>query len=266
MTASLAPAPVRATTSITLAAGLLNIPLSVYTGTETTRVERKEFFQGDPNIPVGRAPIRKDTEAVIDQSDVVRMAQASNGTWVALTDDEIAASTSARGVAEIVAFVPAKDIGEYLTENMGQVRPKREKGKPNPAAERAFALLIAGMKARKVGALVKVAMRGPARFAILTTTGDFLYVYTADAIRQPQPLSEFKFDKREVDLAGSLIEAIGIDTPVLTDDTAPVIQAFVDAKAGGAPAKATPTPSAAPDNLLAALEASIAAAKAGKAA
>ena len=232
-----APAPTRATTSITLAAGLLNIPLSVYTSTESTRVERKEYFQGDANVPVGRSPIRKDTGEVIESTDVVRMAEATSGAWVALTDDEIAACTSERGVAEIVSFVATKDFDNYLTEGLYQVRPKVEKGKANPSATKALSLLFAGMKARKVGALVKLAMRGPARYAILTTDGDLRMILTVDAVRQPLALVDFKFSKPEVEMATSLIDAIGVDAPAVTDDTAPVVQSYVDAKAGGAPAK-----------------------------
>lgn len=262
-----APAPVRATTSITLAAGLLNIPLSVYTSTESTRVERKEYLNGDVNVPVGRSPIRKDTGAVVDSADVTRMAEATNGTWVVLTDDEIAACTSERGVAEIVSFVSTKDFDNYFTEALYQVRPKSEKGKANPSATKALSLLFAGMKARKVGALVKLAMRGPARYAILTTDGDLRMVLTADAVRQPRVLdgSDLKFAKAEVEMATTFIDAIGIEAPAVTDDTAPVVQAYVDSKAGGAPTKATQAAPAASDNLMAALQASIDAAKAAKA-
>jgi len=260
---ALAKAPSRATTSITLSAHMLNIPISLFTGTESTAVTRKEFFGGDSNIPVGRASVRKDTGEVIDTTDVVRMAEATNGTWVALDDDEIAACTSPRGVAEIPCFVPVKNFDQYLTENVYQARPKREKGKVNPAAEKAFGLLLAGMRARKVGALVKLAMRGPARYAILTSEGNLFLVKTADAVREAQPLDEPTLTKAEVAMAGAFIDAIGIDTPVITDDTAPVVQAFVDAKAGGAATKPVPAV-AQTDNLMAALEASIAAAKAGK--
>ena len=263
---ALAPSPTRATTSITLAAGLLNIPLSVYTSTESTRVERKEYLNGDVSIPVGRSPIRKDTGDTVDSADVTRMAEATNGNWVVLTDDEIAACTSERGVAEIVTFVATKDFDSYLTEGLYQVRPKSEKGKPNPSATKALALLFAGMKARKVGALVKLAMRGPARYAILTTDGDLRMILTADAVRQPLPLADTKFTKPEVEMATNLIDAIGVDAPAVTDDTAPVVQAYVDGKAGGAPTKAAAAAPAATDDLMAALQASIDAAKAGKAA
>lgn len=262
-----ATAPNRATTTFTIAYGMAVFgPLSLYTGTEATRVARKEFFNGDTNIEVGRSPIRKDTCETIRTDDVTRMACATNGTWVALSDDEIAACTTDRGVAEIVSFVPVADFGQYLAENVAQVRPKREKGKINPAVERAFATLLAGMKVRKVGALIKVALRGPARYAILTYEGDLLYIYTADAVRQPQPLADLsKLPKADVTMAVSLIDAIGIDTPVVTDDTAPAVQAYIDAKAGGAPVKVMPTAPDPSENLLASLGAAVEQAKAKKA-
>jgi len=258
-----AAAPTRATTSITLAAGMLNIPLSVYTSTEATRVSRKEFFAGDTTVEVGRSPIRKDTGDTIHSTDVVRMAQATNGTWVALDDDEIAACTSPKGVAEIVSFVPTKDFDQYLTEGLYQVRPKSIKGVPDRSGVKALSLLFAGLKARKVGILVKMAMRGPARYAILTSDGDLRMILTADAVRQPLALDQGKHTKAEIDMATALIDAIGIDTPVIVDDTAPVVQAYVDAKAGGAP-KPAPIAVAATDDLMAALQASIEAAQAAK--
>jgi non-homologous end joining protein Ku len=255
-----APSPVRSHTTITIAYGMVTFgPLSIYTGTEATGVSRKEFFQGDVTIPVGRSPIRNDTCDTIESHDVVRMAEATNGTWVALTDDEIAACTSPRGMAEIVSFVPVADFGEYLTENVYQVRPKREKGKLNPAVERAFTVLLAGMRKAGVGALIKVAMRGPARYAILTSTGDLLMVYTADAVRQPQPLADLNaMSASDVAMAVKLIEAVGIDSPVIADDTAPVVRAYVDSKAGGAPEAKVTAPAGTNDNFLGALEASIA--------
>jgi non-homologous end joining protein Ku len=191
------------------------------------------------------------------------MALAENGNWVTLTDDEIAACTTARGVAEVITFVPIKDFGQYLSENVAQVRPKRDKGKPNPVSERAFAMLLAGMKARKVGALIKVAMRGPARYAILTPEADLIYVYPADGVRQPAALAEVAVTKAEVAMATTLIDTFGIDTPVLTDDTAPAVQDFVNAKAAGMPAVSHPEMAPVTD-LMAAFQASIDAATAAK--
>lgn len=230
---ALAAQPNRATTSFTLSWGLLNIPVSAYTGTQPTRVARKEFVEGT-DVAVGRAPIRKDNGEVIDVSMVERRAQASNGVFVTLTDDEIADCTAPKGIGEIVSFVPETERGHYLAENQMQVRPKATKGKVDPAAERAFALLIAAMESRDVCALVKIAMRGPARYALLDYTGTFTLVYTADAIREARDLpTTVGVSDDEVAMALQLIDAVGVDTPALVDDTAPVVAEYVEAKAAG---------------------------------
>jgi non-homologous end joining protein Ku len=263
MHTALAPEPQRATNTITLSVGVLAIPLSVYSGVESTRVARREFIEtptGD--VEVGRSPIRKDTGVVIDQSDVIRKAEAETGAWVVLTDDEIADCTSPKGVAEVEAFVPIKSATTYLTEGVLQVRPKREKGKPNPAIEKAFAVLLAGMRQRKVMALIKVAMRGPARYALLTHEGDLLLVHTADAVRTRRPMVAVAHSKAETDMVVALIDAIGVDTPTITDDTAEAVQAFVNAKAKGMPVPAKPETPAIPVDIMATLSASIDAAKA----
>ena len=260
---ALADAPSRATNTITLSFGLLNIELSAYTGTETTRVSRKEFFNGDSSIPLGRAVVRKDTGEVVESADVTRMAQADNGAWVVITDDEMAACTLEKGVAEIESFVPLMDVGLYSAENVMQVRPKSVKGKVSAASGKAFALLLTAMAEREVAALVRVAMRGPARAALLTPSGDLLLVRTADAVRKALPLPEFDFTDAEVNLAKTLIDTVGVDSPVIFDETAPKVAALVEAKAEGVevpePVKAVATPV---DNLLAALQASIDAAAA----
>lgn len=259
-----APAPTRATSSVTLTAGLISIPLSLYTSVESTNVVRKEFYNGNPDISVGRVAVRKDNGVVIQTTDVVRMAQASNGTWVELTDDEINGCISVSG-CEVVSFVPVKDAGQYLTDGLYQVRPKNDKG--GAAAAGAFSLLLAGMATRKVHALVRFAMRGTPRYALLTADADLLLIATADAVREALPLVAMKHDKAQVAMVVSLIDAIGVDTPVIVDDIAPKVQAFVDDKAskGGVATTAT-APAAAPNiiDLSEMLAASIAQAKSRK--
>lgn len=264
-TTALAPAPQRSTTSFHIGWGLIDIAVSAYTGTEETRVARKEFLvQGNLLVPVGRAAIRKDTGEVIDNGDVVRMAQASSGEWVALSDEEIAECTSPRGQAEIVAFVPVKDIGQYLAEGQMQVRPQAVKGKIAPATQKAYTLLMAAMRKRKVVALIKVAMRGPARFALIDADGTMTLVRTADSIRTAREMPEASVAKGELDMALMLIDSVGVDTPVLTDDTAPVVSKFVEAKVTGKPVEVKEAPAVAAGDLMAQLEASIAAQKKAK--
>jgi len=126
-------------------------------------------------------------------------------------------------------------------------------------------LLMAAMHKRKVVALVKIAMRGPARYALIDAEGTLTLVRTADAVREARPLPTTKIAKGELDMALMLIDSVGVDTPVLTDDTAPVVAKFVEAKATGKPVEVKEAPSAAAGDLMAQLEASIAAKKAVRA-
>jgi DNA end-binding protein Ku len=260
---ALAPAPTRAHTSFTIGWGLLSIPVSVYTGTESTRVARKEFTMNTDGewIPVGRSPIRTDTGEVIDSAGVTRRAQATSGEWVTLTDDDIADATSViRGVGNVECFIKVTDVGRYLVEGQSQVRPRREKGKSNPAAEKAFALLLKAMKSRKVVALIKVALRGPARYALLDSEGTLSLILTADAIREQRPMDPVSISDAELAMAQSLIDAVGVARPVLTDTNAPLVQAWVDAKATGVVPATVATPEPVID-VMAAIQASIDAAQ-----
>lgn len=270
-----APAPTRSSNSFTIGFGLLNIPVSVYTGTEETQVKRSEFTVAENGEmhAVGRVAYDKVTNAVIEDPNtaVGRYAQdEATGKWVLLTDEEIAACTMPKGVAEIVAFVPLANLHKaYLTIGMAQVRAKTSgmKEAQKGLAQRTFGLLLAGLRERKVAALVKVALRGPARFAAITPEGDLLWLIASDGIRQSKDLGVNTYTEQEMALVGNLIDAIGKGTPVITDDTADKVRAYVATKAAQDGMTVPVAEAEAPlqDDLFAALSASIDMAKASKA-
>jgi non-homologous end joining protein Ku len=243
---------------------MLNIAVSAYTGTEEVRVARKEFVAATGD-PAGRAVTNKATGAVIDRSEVVKRAESTSGVWVDLDDDEIAAATLPRGTALIETFIPVRSVNQYLTEGLYQIRPRRVKGKTDPNGEKALGLLYEAMKQRKVVALIKVAMRGPARYAILDAAGDMQFVVTADGVRQAidAPSTAAATDQERA-MALMLIDTIGSSLPTLIDTSAAAIQAYVDAKAQGQ-APAAPAVPAPTSDLLQGLLDSIAATKGQKA-
>ena len=257
-----AHSPERTTASITIGWGLVSIPCSVYTGVEPVRVARKEFVRdSNPLAPVGRAITNKETGGVIERDSVVRMAESTTGVWVELDDDEIVACTTDKGQAVIVSFVPNTKVGQYVTEGLSQVRPRRVKGKTDPSGEKALTLLYSAMKARKVSALIKVAMRGPARYALLDCDGNMRLVITSDSIREAREMPSAVIAKKEMELALALVESIGLNAPTLVDDTAIAIQTFVDDKAKGIAPTPIAAPAAAPIDIMADLLASIEAEK-----
>jgi non-homologous end joining protein Ku len=267
-----APAPTRASNSFTIGFGLLNIPVSVLTGTEETAVKRSEFVTVEGALhPVGRVPYDKVTNEVIEDaaSNVVRHAHdEASGKDVPLSDDEIAACTMPKGIAEIVSFVPLSKLHQsYLTIGLAQVRARTSglKEAQKAQAQRAFGLLLTGMREAKVVALVKVALRGPARFAAITPDGDLLWLQASDGIREAQPMTPQVYSDNELSLVSTLIDTIGKGTPVITDDTAAKITEYVASKAAGVDTPVS-EPLAEPTqiDMMSVLSASIDAAKAGR--
>lgn len=269
-----AEAPFRSNGTITLSWGTLAVSLSLYTGTEETTLGRKEFVtnESDPDWvvtdhPAGRATIDKITGDIVDNSRVVRLSEANNGAWVAVTDDEMASIVGVRNVAEILAFVPANEARlRYVPSAYMQLRPKKYKGVYDPASAKAYALFLEALNLKGVWALVNLATRGPARYGLITETGDFLYVHATDEVRKPVPMSLPVVDPAHLDMALQLIDAIGVMmAPELPNKTAEGLRALVNAKAGGVIVGLPAEPPATPEvDLMATLQASIEAKKNGQ--
>jgi non-homologous end joining protein Ku len=262
-----APAPSKATASITLTAGALVVPLSIYTAIETLAVARHERLDGNPAIEVGRTSIRKDTGEVITTGHVTRMAEATDGTWVTVDDAELASVYGDTGQANVVSFVPVAEAQRYTLDGIMQVRAKRDKKASAQAAnDTAFSLLLAGMQAAGVHALIRFVLRGGPRFGLLTASGDLLTIIPAEAVRAALPLPEVQHTPQALELIGQFINAVGVKAEPVNDATPVEVQAFIDGKAathgvrvGDAPAE----PASAPVviDMMAALTASIEAAK-----
>ena len=260
----LATPPSRSTGTITLSFGIIAIPLAVFTGQSESGFSRKEFYK-DTDVEVGRVMVRKDTGETIEWGDVERRVMASNGVRVVVDDAEVQTATMPRGQAEIVARLPVKAIGDYLVSEVRQVRNKAVKGKFNPAEVRAFALLRSVLKSEKSALLIRASLRGPAKHYILTADGDLFTVVPTDTIREALPQAVVALTPDEKKLAKVLLETIPTEVPVITDDTAAQVQAYADAKAKGKAPKPVVSTAGSPEDLAAALVASVAAAKAAKA-
>jgi len=269
MPKSAAPAPSRSTASVTLAWGLVNIPLSVYSATQPVKVARREYVKvGDDLHEVGRQPYDKVTGEAIT-GEVVKMAPATDGTLVELTDDELSELTAPNARCEVVSFIPVDAIGSvYLPDANYQVRPQRSKAKGTSevATQQAFALLFTSMARRGVAALVRIALRGPAKYAAITPDGRMTTLHFAEGVRDTLPFPDVALPAGAEAMADQLIDMIGVDLPSLDDTTGAAVQAFIDSKAGGTTPPPTVTEAQPAIDVMGALMASIDAAKAvGKA-
>lgn len=229
-----AQAPSRSIGTITLSWGLMNMSLSLYTGTEDVKSPRKEFVKGDIDRPAGRAITDKSTGDIVDYGDIERKTQATNGAWVTITDDEMASVIGPKNVAEVLTFVFAAEAATaYIQDGYMQVRPKANKGVTDPASAKAFSLFIDVLAERDLVALVRLATRGPARYALLNASADLIYVKPSDEVRARLPLVLPEVEPDYKRLANQLVDAVGIELPVLVNETAAKITELADAKAAG---------------------------------
>lgn len=245
MTIAHAAAPSRSTATAVLSWGLVNIPISLYTATEETRVARSEYVEVEGAFhKVGRQQVDTVTGEAVTSSDIVKLATATDGTLVPLTDDEVASVTLASdGTAPIIALLPlAEVVANYRIEKYYQVRPKAEK-KGGQAHEQAFALLTAALAQRGQAAVIRISVRNSvARFAAMLPDGTLLVLHHTDAVRAARPVPEVKLSDRELDMACKLLDAIGNDVPEMRDENSARVQDYVDAKAiGETVAVAAPT-------------------------
>lgn len=258
------PAPARSTNSLTLSWGVVPLHLAIYAGTDKgSQVTRHEF------TPDGHAIGRQAYDKVTGQpydGDVVKQVEVTKDRYVALSDDEIELVTGGvvKDHADIETFIPLASIGrEYLVSDVKQVRAASKV----PGAEKPFALLLDAMAEEKVAALFMVTLRSVARYAALTPDGDLLLLHFADQVRPPRPLPSAEFTDRERDMARTLIhDVIGVDTPVLVNETGQKVMAYVASKLDGAEpiTEVTEVVAAPSDSLEAMLAAAVEAAQANK--
>jgi DNA end-binding protein Ku len=271
MTIAHATAPSRSSATAVISFGLINIPVSLYTATEETRVARSEYarsYNNDGSFQlhkVGRRLVDTITEQEVDRSDIVKCAQTETGELVELTDEEVAAVTlDSDGTAPIVALISTEQlISEYCVEKYYQVRPKAEK-KGGQAHERAFTLLMKTLERRNQAALIRISLRNSvAKYAAITADGALMILHYTDGVRTERPMPSVDVTDAELGMAEKLLDAIGTEVPDMRDETAARIRDYVAAKATGATeVAAVPTPVVAAGSLEDLLAASLEATKA----
>lgn len=258
-----APAPTRSTGSATIGWGVVSIPVSFYTATESKGVSRKEFTpEGNP---VGRQPYDKVTGKTVDYDTVIKKYETADGVLVDLSNDEITSVVQPiAGAMAVEGFLPAAVLGDgtYVVSGMLQVRPSlRKTGKdktPDPAAEKAFALLTGAMAKEKVVALVSTALRGKPQYGLLTPDGRLYHVLFDDEVREDLPVPSPEVSKAELDMGRKLIQFGLLDAPpVLENTTVAKVEAYAVAKSTGEAPQIEVVDTPQVDDLMAALEASL---------
>ncbi|QCX26790.1 Ku protein [Nocardioides jishulii] len=247
--------------------GLVNVPVKLYSATESHDVSFRQVHEADGGRIKYQRVCSIDGEEV-PYSEIAKGYETEDGEMVVLTDDDFKELplTSSREIS-VEKFVPSDQIDPMLFEKSYYLEP-------DASGAKAYALLREALLESDRMAVVTVALRQRSSVAVLrvrpSDSGDVIVLQTMmwpDEIRVPDFSVEIDEVKdSEVKMARMLVETLAgdFDASEFEDDYADAVEALVKAKIEGGEVKRTETSTKSSGevvDLLAALQKSVAAAK-----
>jgi DNA end-binding protein Ku len=251
-----------------IAFGLVNVPVKVYSATEDHDLKFHQVHAKDN----GRIRYKRVCEAcgeVVEYRDIAKAYESDNGQTVVITDEDIATLPEERShEIEVVEFVPASEIDPLMYDRSYFLEPDSKSPK-------SYVLLAKTLAETDRVAIVHFALRNKTRLAALRVKDfskrDVMVVHTLlwpDEIRDPDfPVldHEVEIKPAELKMAGQVVESMADDFhPERYHDTyQEELKELVEAKLEGGEAFTTEEQPAQLDetedvsDLLAKLEASV---------
>jgi DNA end-binding protein Ku len=248
--------------------GLVSIPVKLYTATEEKDVSFHQVHREDGGRIRYKRVCQIDGEEVA-YADIAKGYELPSGETVVLTDEDFAdlPLTSSR-VVDVLSFVPLEQVDPIYFAKSYYLEPEKNATKP-------YVLLRDALQQADSVALVKVAIRTREALATLRVRDGVLVLETMvwpDEVRTP----DFGFldedvtvRPQELAMAESLIESMAgeFDPDLYRDEYREALEKVIEAKVEGRelveqPVQEEETGSVV--DLMAALRASVAAAKKGR--
>jgi len=251
-----------------IAFGLVNVPVKVYSATEDHDLQFHQVHAKD-NGRIKYQRVCEECGEVVEYRDIAKAYEAENGQTVVITEEDIATLPEERSQEiAVLEFVPATEIDPLLYDRSYFLEPD---GK----SSRSYVLLAKALAATDRVAIVHFALRNKTRLGALRIknfgTRAVMVVHTLlwpDEIREPDfPALDQDVEVRapELKMAGQVVESMAGDFQPdhYTDTYQEQLQALVESKlAGGQAFTAAEAPTRLDDtddvsDLLAKLEASV---------
>jgi DNA end-binding protein Ku len=248
--------------------GLVSIPVKLYTATEEKDVSFHQVHREDGGRIRYKRVCQVDGEEVA-YADIAKGYELPSGETVVITDEDLAdlPLTSSR-VVDVLAFVPLEQVDPIYFAKSYYLEPDKTATKP-------YVLLRDALEKAESVALVKVAIRTRESLATLRVRDGVLVLETMvwpDEVRTPDfgfLDEDIKVRAQELAMAESLIESMSgdFDPDQYHDEYRGALEQVIEAKVEGRevveqPVQEEETGSVV--DLMAALRASVAAAKKGR--
>ena len=197
-----------------IAFGLVNVPVKVYSATEDHDLKFHQVHAKDN----GRIRYKRVCEVcgeVVEYRDIAKAYESDDGQTVVITDDDIATLPEERShEIEVVQFVPASEIDPLMYDRSYFLEPDGKSSK-------SYVLLAKTLADTDRVAIVHFALRNKTRLAALRVKDfskrDVMVVHTLlwpDEIRDPDfPVldKEVEIKPAELKMAGQVVESMADD-------------------------------------------------------
>jgi DNA end-binding protein Ku len=243
----------------TITFGLVNVPIKLYTATESKTVSFSEVHVKDGAKIEHRRFCPKENKQV-DYDDTVKGYEVSADTYVVLEKDEIKAAAGDRGkVVHLDEFVSAEDIDPVFYEKTYYAGSRE--------AEDAYRLLHEALRKSGRAGIGRFTFHDREYLVAVRALGDVIALHTLrfhDEVVEPDDLEldlgRAKPRPKEVQMAGKLVDSLeeGFDANAYEDSYREAVLDLIKRKARGEEidlvAEEEPEQG---DDLAAALEASL---------
>ncbi len=249
--------------------GLVNVPVKLYSAVSKKTVRFNQLHEKD-NSRIQLKRFCGDEDIEVPYEEIVKGYEISPGRYVVITPEELEALDPKKTrTIDIEDFVDLDEIDPLFYEHPYYLAPDTGATKP-------YKLLLEALKETNKVAIARVVIRSKEYLTAIRPAGDVLTMETmlfADELIDPNDIDELpdedtRATEREVDMARQLIESLATDFEPTKyhDEYRERVLDLIERKAEGQEVAITPepeAPTAVPD-LMAALEASLSAAKGGK--
>lgn len=228
--------PARSIASLTLSFGLVNVPVRLYSATESGAELRFNLLDRDGSR-VKQQYVNEKTKKVVERKDMVKGYEFEKDHFVLFTPDELKnLEEGSSHVIEIVSFVPLASIDPLFYDKAYLLAPDKRGLKP-------YALLTEAMKQSGRCALAKWAWKARQYIVQIRATDDGLILQQlryADEVRSLKALEieldEVEVKKPELQLALQLVDQIAsdeFDPDAFEDEEKKRVLAAIDEKVAG---------------------------------
>ena len=247
--------------------GLVNIPIKLYSGTNSHRIDLDMIRKKD-KCPIQYVRVCKKDGKEVPWEDIAKGYRKEDGDYVVLDKADFDAITAEKTqTIDIFEFIKEEEIPAKYLEKPYFMEPEK-------SAKKVYALLREALKkSGKVG-LCKFVMRTTQHLGILKVEDDailLIQIRFNDELRDPDEVnlpSDIKISKKELDMAMSIIDQLtdSFDPSKYKDTYKEDLVKMIKKKASAKPGAKEPVrkrkKTAAPkDDLLDQLKASLAAIK-----